>query len=605
VERLLLIMTGKKRTKKNSLLIVFIILLIMVSGMWFNRHRLISYANRYPLTSKIVQKFIPIVNRIHSKSFIHTRYGMSLPDEIELEINVSQSSGPVRKFWNGIGMDSFNQGVLAPINRASIDSLVTLNNNSPESYRYVRTCGIYADRKTATKEDIGARVFQRNYNGDVHYNWRIVDAVCDYLVSRRLKPIISLTYMPDDLASIENHRNPWNLANISPPKDYDEWKNLIYETVKHLKQRYGEEEISTWYFEVWNEPDYHELFWISHKNGKYEGRGNHIEYFKLYDYAVAGAVEAQANIKIGGPVIAGDMELFIGPFIQHCKNGINYATGEQGTRLDFISRHHYGELDQRILPKYFNFINLVKSFSETNDNEYEIIISETGPSTQPQPWLNSRYVAAWIVKSVDGFYFIKDKYGGKFLPDITCFWTKPVPFNFNTHFGLMVALGDKWHPDAKRLVKRPAFNAFDMLSHLNGSRLNVVGTEYGDLVHGIATIDDKETVSIILYHLNEGDQYNLQQSRHKVMINLTNLSGDQYRMIEFRVDQRNSNGYQAWKESGASVDIFGEELERLQKKSGLNALRTLERVTTNLGNLTLEADISNNSVVMLLLEKIN
>ncbi|MBN1155702.1 hypothetical protein JXB12_12360 [candidate division KSB1 bacterium] len=587
----------------RCLFCISVLILLALFG-WFNRYRIISYAQRNTITAKIVGRLIPRASTGRSNSFIRSKYEKKIGSELELAIDMSQRWGKVEKFWSGIGMDSFNEGILAPINKVCIDSLVGLNLNSAGSFRYVRTCGIYADRKTATKEDIGAHVFNRDPAGRVTYYWRIVDAVCDELVSKNLKPIIALTYMPDQLASIENHRNPWNLANISPPQDYEEWRDLVYETVRHLRLRYGTAEISQWYFEVWNEPDYPELFWIKHPDAKYKQRGHNTEYFKLYDYAVAGALAAEENIKIGGPVIAGDMELFIKPFIHHCENGENYATGERGTRLDFISRHHYGEVNERILPRYYDFIDMINRESQSNGRQYEIIISECGPSTLPQEWLNTRYVAAWIIKSVDGFYYLNDQYGNHYLPDITCFWTKPVPFNFNNHFGLMVALGDKWHPNPNTIVKRPAFNAFDMLSFLHGDRLKITGTEYGDLVHGLAAIDEEGDVTIIIYHLNEWDKMNNDRRIFDIHINLSNLSSGAYRIAEYQVNENNSNGYQQWRSSGSSIDLRGSELTKLKQASGLNAINIIEHAETNAGEMRLNTNLQNNSVVMLRLESL-
>ena len=42
---------------------------------------------------------------------------------------------------------------------------------------------------------------------------------------------------------------------INTPKDYNKWRDLIYNTVKHCVERYGAEEVRSWYFILWNEPD--------------------------------------------------------------------------------------------------------------------------------------------------------------------------------------------------------------------------------------------------------------------------------------------------------------------------------------------------------------
>ena len=71
------------------------------------------------------------------------------------------------------------------------------------------------------------------------------------------------------------------------------WGELIRKFTEHLVERYGREEVSTWYFEVWNEPDI--SYW----------HGTPAEYFKLYDYAVAGVRAALPNAMVGGPASTG------------------------------------------------------------------------------------------------------------------------------------------------------------------------------------------------------------------------------------------------------------------------------------------------------------
>ena len=87
-----------------------------------------------------------------------------------------------------------------------------------------------------------------------------------------------------------------------------------------------------WYFEVWNEPD------IDYWHGTPE------EYWKLYDYAVAGVRKALPNAIVGGPATTG-------PVVEGCsisqelpgalENGKSAANG-QPIPMDFISFHAKG-----------------------------------------------------------------------------------------------------------------------------------------------------------------------------------------------------------------------------------------------------------------------
>eukprot|EP01047_Picozoa_sp_COSAG01_P042742 COSAG01_NODE_3748_length_5737_cov_64.443597_6_plen_137_part_00 len=42
-------------------------------------------------------------------------------------------------------------------------------------------------------------------------------------------------------------------GGCTPPKSLQLWKQMISDMAAHLVDRYGEAEVSTWFFEVWNE----------------------------------------------------------------------------------------------------------------------------------------------------------------------------------------------------------------------------------------------------------------------------------------------------------------------------------------------------------------
>ena len=103
-----------------------------------------------------------------------------------------------------------------------------------------------------------------------------------------------------------------------PPKDYDKWGELVYQWTKHCVERYGREEVETWYWEIWNEANIG--YW----------RGTPEEFFKLHDYAIAGVRRALPTAKVGGADTAGSGGRFTRRFLEHCLRGTNYATGENG-----------------------------------------------------------------------------------------------------------------------------------------------------------------------------------------------------------------------------------------------------------------------------------
>src|SRR5262249_34497767 len=134
-------------------------------------------------------------------------------------------------------------------------------------FEYVRFHAIFHD-------EVG--IYDEDAQGKPVYNFSYVDQIYDGLLDNGVRPFVELSFTPKKLAG----PNPvlhafWYKQVTSPPKDMDKWEDLIYQFTKHLVDRYGEDEVSKWYFEVWNEPNID--FWA--------GEPKQSTYFELYDRA--------------------------------------------------------------------------------------------------------------------------------------------------------------------------------------------------------------------------------------------------------------------------------------------------------------------------------
>src|SRR5215469_997253 len=98
-----------------------------------------------------------------------------------------------------------------------------------------------------------------------------------------------------------------------PPKNYDEWSDLIYLWVRHVVDRYGASEVAKREWEVWNEPDI--FYW----------QGTVDEYCKFYDYTVVAVKRALRGARVGGPATTGPANQraadFLRDLLQHCTTG--------------------------------------------------------------------------------------------------------------------------------------------------------------------------------------------------------------------------------------------------------------------------------------------
>src|SRR5665811_262661 len=152
-------------------------------------------------------------------------------------------------------------------------------------FKYIRMHGLLTD-------DMG--VYKEDRNGNPEYNYMYIDVLFDFLQSIGMKPFIELGFMPSALAS-GNQTIFWWRGNVTPPKDYAKWEALVRNLTQHFTERYGEEEVKSWYFEVWNEPNLSPGFWS----------GTQAEYFKLYSSSVKAIKSVNQAYRVGGPGTAG------------------------------------------------------------------------------------------------------------------------------------------------------------------------------------------------------------------------------------------------------------------------------------------------------------
>jgi len=155
----------------------------------------------------------------------------------------------------------------------------------------------------------------------LRFSFLNIDRIFDYLLSIGMKPFVELSFMPNALASGTKTWSHYN-ANVTPPKSYDQWADLIIAFAKHLIERYTIDEVRTWKFEVWNEPNCcpHD-FWS----------GSMQDYFHLYSVTAQALKSVSLELHVGGPVTA--QSAWIEEFMEYCaSNNVTY---------DFISTHEY------------------------------------------------------------------------------------------------------------------------------------------------------------------------------------------------------------------------------------------------------------------------
>jgi xylan 1,4-beta-xylosidase len=290
---------------------------------------------------------------------------------------------------------------------------------------------------------------------DTVYNFSYIDHIYDGLLARNVRPFVELSFMPKKMSSDPNALHPfWYHPNVAPPKNYTDWDAMITAFAKHLIDRYGAEEVTTWYFEVWNEPNLD--FW--------GGRPNQPTYFELYDHTVRALKAVNPKLIVGGPSTA--QAGWVPDFLAHVKAA--------NVPADFVSTHVYGnDTADNVLHTNENVprdkmvcraVDMVhQQILKSPFPRIPLIMSEYNASYANEPNVTDTvYMGPWLATTInqcDG------------LTEAMSYWTFSDVFEeqgvtrtpFYGGFGII----------ADDNIPKPAFNAFTMLHHLGTQRLAI------------------------------------------------------------------------------------------------------------------------------------
>ncbi|MFZ0298582.1 MAG: glycosyl hydrolase family 39 [Candidatus Sulfotelmatobacter sp.] len=312
-------------------------------------------------------------------------------------------------------------------------------------FEYVRFHAIFND-------EVG--VYDEDKQGQPIFNFSYVDQIYDALLSNGVRPFVELSFMPNKLADKPILQAFWYKPDVAPPKDWAKWDNLITQFTKHLVDRYGIDEVSQWYFEVWNEPNID--FW--------GGDPKQATYWDLYDHTARAVKVVSPRLRIGGPATA--QAAWADAFIQHC--------AAKHVPVDFVSSHVYGNdrakdvfgTDEDI-PRDKMVCRAVKKVHDqiaaSVMPNLPLIWSEFNASYFNEPAVtDASYMGPWLadtLRQCDG------------LVDMMSYWTFSDVFEeqgvvktpFYGGFGLLAEDG----------IPKPAFNVFKILHRLGEQRIDV------------------------------------------------------------------------------------------------------------------------------------
>lgn len=532
-----------------------------------------------------------------------------------LTVDFNKELGPMQPAWAWFGYDEPNYTYMKD-GKKLLSEIAAL---SPVPV-YVRAHNLLTtgDGTPALKWG-STNAYTEDAQGNPKYDWTIVDKIFDTYIERGMKPLAQIGFMPEALSTKpQPYQHKWSPGQTYntiytgwtyPPKDYKKWAELVYQWVKHSVARYGQKEVESWYWELWNEPD--SPYWS----------GTVQEYCKLYDYSVDAVRRALPTAKIGGPHVTGPSGRrggnFLKTFLKHCTQDTNYVTGKIGTPLDFVAFHAKGA------PKLVNGhvqmnmgtqlrdissgFEIVASFPQLKNTP--IIIGESDPEgcaacgmkTDPQnAYRNGTMYSSYTAASFARKYALADLHQVNFKGAVS--WS----FEFEDQ---------PWFYGFRDLatngVDKPVLNVFRMFGKMSGKRVEVKGNLMYPMltvrdssvrrtlpdIGGLASKDQRKA-SVMLWNYHDDDV-----AGEVAVIELTfkGIPTKKVKITQYRIDNEHSNSYEVWKKMGSPANPTAAQIKELEKAGQLAQYGSPKNQTVKDGQLIFSATLPRQGVGLVML----
>ncbi len=475
------------------------------------------------------------------------------PATVQIRVDAQAAGTPFPHFWEtmfGSGRASLS---LRDDYRKDLDAV-----REATGLSYIRFHGIF-------DHDVG--MVNRDPDGSIRYNFSYIDQIYDGLLEHGVKPFIELGFMPPALTSDPNELQEfWYHPNRAPPKNYAEWDAMITAFARHLVARYGIDEVASWYFEVWNEPNI----------GFWAGEPKQSTYYTLYDHTARALKAVNPRLRVGGPATA--QGAWATDFLAHTK--------KNNVPVDFLSTHVYGDDTAQNVFHSDEHIPRRDMVCRTVDKVHKEILASPYPQ---MPLVFSEYNASYAnLPNVTDTVFMGPwmantirECAGKI--QIMSYWSFSDVFEeqgivrnpFYGGFGLIAA----------RRIPKPAFNAFAML-HKLGDRQLKSGSD-----SALVTRRDDGTVVLALWNYAPpvGDTASYTPGKPRgtnrhFSVDVRNLAAGAHATV-WRLDENHGNAVAAFDRMGRP-DFPGRAQIAALRKAG--EMAPPERVELRDGKLQLD-----------------
>ncbi len=491
-----------------------------------------------------------------------------------VDLNAALAARPVDRFFDlSVGSDF-------PGTLIREDSQAQLKTVAEElGFRYIRFHAIF--------HDILGTVRLRN--GKAVYDWAKLDQLYDSLLARRIKPFVELGFTPAAMKTSDNGIFYWR-GNTSHPVP-EKWGDLIEAFIRHIEQRYGQAEVRTWFFEVWNEPNL---------SGFWEGAAQKA-YFGLYDLTANTIKAVDPDLRVGGPSTAG--AAWVPEFLEH--------VAQSGAAVDFVSTHTYGvdggfldekgEDDNRLSASPDAVVGDVRrvrrQIAASKYPNLPLYLTEWSTSYNPRDPVHDSYISA--------AYILTKLKGSQGLLQGMSYWAYsdlfeeagPPPTPFHGGFGLLSREG----------IRKPAYFAYKYLHALQGNEIPVQDSQ-------VFAAAGKGRVEAVIWDFQAPRQDTSDRPFYTrlvpampartIAVSVSHIEPGSYQLKTYRTGFRSSDAYSAYIDMGLPTHLEPAQLAELNKLTrDLPETDLAVRVGEN-GSYEFQLPMRTNDVVLVTLDRV-
>lgn len=395
---------------------------------------------------------------------------------------------------------------------------------------------------------------------DQKYNFYKIDKVLDFFVNNKMKPFIDLSPKAKSISKSVLEIISFEI-NAVKYRSIEQWEALLNNFIIHCVNRYGSEEVETWYFEV-------STYKIIEPN--IEDENYYSKYFRIFGITYKTIKNIIPSVKVGGP---GDHFGRSNP-VEFFEEWLNL-----NAKPDFISMYvyPYSTIIKNGKEEIYHsndrdfLINNLYSIKETIRNVgfpcEEIIISEWSLTVSSRNYINdSCFKAAYVIKNIIDCVDQVDSVCYLMASDIS-----------EEYLDVNLLLQGGTGLVSKNGMKKPSFYAFYFLEKLSETMVqkgkNYIMTKNSDNIFTIICHNYKHFNNS--YLLNYQENIGLEklmtiyenQNELNISFLIQNVPNGKYRLKSYAVNQSYGSVLDKWIKLNADSRLRSDEISYLKDVS--------------------------------------